>query len=99
MPIPLSGTDSLVSGALEPLFDMGRGRNSVSRATQSPAEGHSFVLSSMLALRWIEEKVIKYRESRAPTMESIHAIDYSRMLDLFETVCKVFPVPKEVRHA
>ena len=41
MPMPLYGTDSLVSGALEPLLDMGRGRNSVNRATQSPAEGHS----------------------------------------------------------
>ena len=40
--MPLSGTESLVSGALEPLLDMGRGRNSVNRATQSPAEGHSF---------------------------------------------------------
>ena len=41
MPMPLSGPDSLVSGAIEPLLDMGRGRNSVNRATQSPAEGHS----------------------------------------------------------
>ena len=28
-----------------------------------------FVVSSMLALRWIEENVTKYRESRAPTAE------------------------------
>ena len=40
----------------------------------------------------------KYRESRAPTVESIHAIDYSRRLELFETACKVFAVLKEVRH-
>ena len=31
-------------------------------------------------------------------MESIHAIDYSRRLELFETACKVFAVTKEVRH-
>ena len=43
-----------------------------------------FALSSILALRWIEENVTKNRESRAPTMESIHAIDYSRRLELFE---------------
>ena len=42
MQTPLSGTDRLVSGALEPLIDMGRGRRSVIWATQSPAEGHSF---------------------------------------------------------
>ena len=32
----------------------------------------------------------EYRESRAPTAESIHAIDYCRTLELFETACKVF---------
>ena len=57
-----------------------------------------FAVSSMLALRWIEEKVTKYRESRAPTVESIHAIDYSRRLELFKTACKVVAVPIEVRH-
>ena len=40
----------------------------------------------------------KYRESRASTVESKHAIDYSRRLELFETACKEFAVPKEVRH-
>ena len=47
------------------------------------------VVSSILGLRWIEENVTKYRESRAPTAESIHAIDYSRRLELCETACKV----------
>ena len=56
------------------------------------------VVSSMLALRWIEENVTKYRESNAPTAESIHAIDNSRKLELFETACKVFAIPREVRH-
>ena len=40
----------------------------------------------------------KYRESKTPTTESIYAIDYSRRLELFETACKVFAMPKEVRH-
>ena len=56
------------------------------------------VVSSMLALRWIEENVTKYRESRAPTAESIYAIDYSRRLELFENACKVFSIPMEVKH-
>ena len=56
------------------------------------------VVSTMLALRWIEENVTKYRESKAPTAESIHAIDYNRRLELFETVCKVFSIPMEVRN-
>ena len=52
----------------------------------------------MLSLRWIEEKVTKYREPRALTAESIHAIDYSRRLELFETACKVFSILMQVRH-
>ena len=94
--MPLSGADGLVSREIEPLLDMGSGRNSVNKATQSPADAALFVVSTMLALRWIEENVTKDRESRAPKVESIHAIDYSRRLDLFETACKVFAVPKEV---
>ena len=55
------------------------------------------VVSTMLALRWIEENVTKYRESKTPAAESIYAIDYSRRLELFETACKVFAIPMEVR--
>ena len=40
--MPLPGTGSVVSGAFEPLLDMGRGRNSVSRVTRPSAEGHPF---------------------------------------------------------
>ena len=53
-----------------------------------------FVVSSMLALQWIEENVTKYRESRAPTVEPIHAIDYSRRLELFETAFKYSLCPR-----
>ena len=56
------------------------------------------VVSTMLALRWIEENITKYREAKTPTAESIYAIDYSRRLELFETACKVFAIPMEVRH-
>ena len=42
MPRPLSGTDSVVSGAFEHLLDIGRGKNSVNRVTRSSAEGHPF---------------------------------------------------------
>ena len=56
------------------------------------------VVSTMLALRWIEENVTKYRESKTPTAESIYAIDYCRGLELFETACKVFAIPMQVRH-
>ena len=56
------------------------------------------VVSTMLTLRWIEKNVTKNRESKAPTAESIHAIDYNRRLELFETACKVFAVSMEVRH-
>ena len=40
----------------------------------------------------------KYWESKAPTAESIHSIDYSRRLKLFQTACKLFAIPMEVRH-
>ena len=33
------------------------------------------VVSTMLALRWIEENITKYREVKTPTAESIYAID------------------------
>ena len=56
------------------------------------------VMSTTLALRWIEENVTKYRESKTPTAESIYAIVYSRRLEFFETACKVFAIPIEVRH-
>ena len=44
-----------------------------------------FVVISMLALRWIEKNVMKYRESKAPTVEAILAIEYSGRFELFET--------------
>ena len=44
------------------------------------------VASTMLALRWIEENVTKYRQSKTSTEESIYAIDYSRRLELLSTV-------------
>ena len=88
--MPLPSTDRMVSGAFRPLLDIGRGRTSVSRVTRPSAEGHPF--------QWIEENVTKYRDSRAPTAESIHAVDYNRRLELFETVCKAFSIPMEVSH-
>ena len=39
MPLSLLCTDSVVPGALKPLFSVGRGRNSVYRITRSSAEG------------------------------------------------------------
>ena len=56
------------------------------------------VMSLMLALRWIEENVTKYRESKTPTAESIHNFDYSRGLELIETACQVFAIPMEIKH-
>ena len=96
--MPLPGTDSVVSGAFEPLLDMGRGRNSVSRVTRPSAKGHLFCGELDAGVAVDRGKRDKYRESRAPTAESMHAIDYNRRLELFETPCKVFSIPMEVRH-
>ena len=40
---------------------------------------------------------MKYRESKTPKVEVIHAIDYSGRLDLFETAGKAFTLPTEVK--
>ena len=37
--MPLSGINGVVSGAVKPLLDMGRGGSSVNRITRSSAEG------------------------------------------------------------
>ena len=55
------------------------------------------VVSSMVALRWIEENVNKNPESKTPTVEVIHATDYNRRLEWFETACKVFAIPMSVK--
>ena len=96
--MPLPGTNGVVPGSRKPLPNMGGGRNSVDRISRSQTKVTLLVVSTMLALRWIEENVTKYRESKTPTAESIYAIDYSRRLELFETACKVFAIPMEVRH-
>ena len=36
---------------------------------------------------------MKYRDSKAPTVEAIHAVDYTRKLEFFETACKLFAKP------
>ena len=95
---PLSGTNSVVPGSRESLPDLGCGGNQVVRTARSSAEGDHLGGEHDLALRWIEENVMKYRESKTPTAESIYAIDYNRRLELFETACKVFAIPMEVRH-
>ena len=93
--MPLSGTDGLVPGALKPLLDMGRGRSSVNRATQSPAEGHSFCgeLVAGVAMDRGERDEI----SRVQRINS-GVNTCNRRLELFETASKVFAVPEEVRH-
>ena len=55
-----------------------------------------FVKKSMLAQRWIEENIIKDQMSKAPTVETIHTIDYTGRFELFETACNVFAIPLEL---
>ena len=98
MPVPLPGSNGVVSGAIKPLSDM-----DVEEIRSIGLPNHRqkmtlLVVSSKLALRWMEENVTKYRESKIPTAESIHAIDYSRRLELFETACKLFAISMEFSH-
>ena len=94
----LFGTDGLVSRAVKPMLDIGYGGNLVDWITHYQQKFNLFVVSSMLAPGWIEENIAKYLESKATTGERIHAIDYSRRFELFETACKVFAVAMKVRH-
>ena len=68
------------------------------RVTRSSAEGDPPGGECNVGVAMVEENVTKYRESNTPTAESIHALDYSSRLELFETACKVFAIPMEVRH-
>ena len=45
-----------------------------------------FLVSSMMALRSVEESSLSYREGIATTIENIYTIDFSRSLELFETL-------------
>ena len=94
----LSATDSMVSAAVESCLICDVEKIRLIEPPDHQQKVTLFVVSSMLDFRWIEEKVTKYRESKTPTVESIHAIHYSRRLELFETVYKVFALPMEVRH-
>ena len=48
-------------------------------------------------LRWVEQKRDERDESKTLTGEAIHAIDYSRRLELFEMACEVFATPMELK--
>ena len=41
--------------------------------------------------------MIKYRESKAPTVEATQTMNYSRRLELFENACKIFAIQMEVK--
>ena len=47
------------------------------------------LVSSMMALRLVEESSLSYREDIATTIENIYTIDFSRNLELFETLVKL----------
>ena len=98
MPMPLSGTDGAVPGTLKPLLGMGSGRNSVDRVSRSSAEGYppGGEYNVGVAMNRRERDEISGVEDTDSGVDT--PIDYSRRLELFEIVCKVFAIPMEVRH-
>ena len=96
--MPLSGTNGVVSGSRKPLPGMGRGRNSVDRIARPSAEGDHLGGEHDVGITMGRRKCNEVQGVEAPTAESIHAIDCNRRLELFETACKVFAIPMEVRH-
>ena len=97
VPVPLSGTNGVVSGALKPLLDMGRGGSSVNRITRSSKDDDPPGSEFNAGVAMDGGKRDKTSDSKAPTAESIQAIDYNRRLELFDTVCQVFAIPMEIR--
>ena len=100
--MPMLGTDSVVPGAYNSLFVWYPEHTNLClvwdvkeiRSIGLPDHQQKvtiLVVSTMLALRWIKQNVMKYRESKTPTAESIYAIDYSRRLELFETYARYLP--------
>ena len=59
--MPLFSTDCVVSREVQPLLDMGWGENWGDRVARSTTK--SDVVSSMMALRWVEGNVMNDRES------------------------------------
>ena len=96
--MPLLSTGSVVPGALKPLFSVGCGRNSVNRITRSSAEGDHLgsEYDVGVAMDRGECDEIKGVEDTKGGIDI--AIDCSRRLELFETACKVFAIPMEIRH-
>ena len=94
----LSGADSVVPRPRQSLPDLGCRRNQVVGTTRASTKSDYLGGEHNAGSTMDRGKHSKVSESKTPTAESIHAIDYSRRFELFETACKVFAIPMEVRH-
>ena len=68
------------------------------KIARSSTKGHSLCgeLDAGTAMDWRKHIEVSVVEAKAPTVEAIHVIDYSRRLELFENACKVFAASMEV---
>ena len=55
------------------------------------------IVGVMILIRWLEAHVMENNRQEAPTREQLQKLDCLKILDLFETMCKVLNVPMEVK--
>ena len=51
-----------------------------------------------MAIRLLEAHVKENNRQEAPTKEYLEELDCLKDLDLFETMCKIFNIPMEVKN-
>ena len=51
----------------------------------------------MMAIRWVEAHVKENNRQETPTKEQLQELECLKDLDLFETMCKILNIPKEVK--
>ena len=51
----------------------------------------------MMAIRWLEAHVKENNRQESPTREHLQKLDCLKGLDVFETMCKILNIPREVK--
>ena len=55
------------------------------------------IVGVMMAIRWLEAHVKENNRQEAPTKEQLQELDCLKVLDLFETMCRIFNIQLEVK--
>ena len=55
------------------------------------------IVGVMMAIRWLEAHVKENNQQETPTKEQMQELNVLKVLDLFETTCKILNIPMEVK--